>query len=102
MSEAICVLLAENFDGFVVEGEPAIALEQATNARQHFPSLRIVCLASTPYAADYVATADQQKIDRIDARLRAKPRFGLSCAALSARLRRTRRDFRRDRSVPFV
>ena len=44
MPEAISVLLAENFDGFVVEGEPAIALEQATNARQHFPSLRIVCV----------------------------------------------------------
>lgn len=37
MSEAICVLLSENFDGFVVEGEPAIALEQETNARQNFP-----------------------------------------------------------------
>ena len=70
MSEAISVLLAENFDGFVVEGEPAIALEQATNARQHFPSLRIICLADTPYTAEYVDTSDQQKIGRIDARLR--------------------------------
>ena len=40
LSEAVSVLLAENFDGFVVEGEPAIALEQATNARQHFPGIR--------------------------------------------------------------
>ena len=39
------VLLAENFDGFVVEGENPIAMEQATNARQHFPSLKIVCLS---------------------------------------------------------
>ena len=69
MSEAICVLLSENFDGFVVEGEPAIALEQATNARQHFPSLRILCLASAPYAAEYVETAEQQKIGRIDTRI---------------------------------
>jgi hypothetical protein len=70
MAEAISVLLAENFDGFVVEGEPSLALEQATNARQHFPSLRIVCLASTPYPAEYVETADQQKIGRIDTRVR--------------------------------
>ncbi len=69
MSEAICILLGENFDGFVVEGEPAIALEQATNARQHFPSLQIVCLASAPYAEEYVATAEQQKILRIDTRI---------------------------------
>jgi hypothetical protein len=68
MPEAISVLLAENFDGFVVEGEPGKALEQATSARQHFPSLRIVCLAPTPYPDTYVATALQQKIDRIDTR----------------------------------
>lgn len=70
MSEAICVLLSENFDGFVVEGEPAIALEQATNARQHFPSLRIVCLASAPNAEEHAGTAEQQKISKIDTRLR--------------------------------
>ena len=29
---------------FVVEGEPTVAIEQATNTRQHFPSLEIVCL----------------------------------------------------------
>jgi len=62
MSEAIGVLLAENFDGFVVEGEAAIALEQATNARQHFPSLRIVCLAAPPHGPDFLAVAQQQKI----------------------------------------
>lgn len=60
MSEAIGVLLSENFDGFVVEGEAAIALEQTTNARQHFPSLRVICL--TPSAgAEFVETARQQK-----------------------------------------
>src|ERR1044071_10037004 len=36
LPEAISALLAENFDGFVVEGDSEIALEQATNARQHF------------------------------------------------------------------
>ena len=61
MSEAVSVLLAENFDGFVVEGEPAIAVEQATNARQHFPSLQIVCL--TGKTGDTITrAADQQKI----------------------------------------
>ena len=64
MPEAISVLLAENFDGFVVEGEPAKALEQATSGRQHFPSLRILCL--TPRAEDnsFGAKAEQQKIKR--------------------------------------
>ena len=44
LSDAISVLLAENFDAFVVEGDAPLAVEQATNARQHFPSLEIVCL----------------------------------------------------------
>jgi hypothetical protein len=57
--------LAENFDGFVVEGDPAIALEQATNARQHFPSLNIVCLAPTPYDEEFISTSQQQKIVRV-------------------------------------
>jgi hypothetical protein len=63
MSEAVSVLLGENFDGFVVEGENPIALEQATSARQHFPSLRIVCLS--PKSKDAETTSQQQKITRI-------------------------------------
>ena len=43
LSDAITVLLGENFDAFIVEGEAHLAVEQATNARQHFPSLQIVC-----------------------------------------------------------
>ena len=62
MAEAVFVLLAENFDVFVVEGETAIAFEQATNARQHFPSLRIVCLTPKPHDNDLVMDAQQQKI----------------------------------------
>ena len=65
LAEAVSVLLAENFDGFVVEGEPAIAMEQATNARQHFPSLRIVCLAPKTAEADFTGAARQQKITRV-------------------------------------
>jgi hypothetical protein len=65
MAEAVSVLLAENFDGFVVEGEAAVAMNQATSARQHFPSLRIVCLAPKTSDAESAATAKQQKITRI-------------------------------------
>src|SRR5205085_12049875 len=36
----------EDFDLFVVEGEAEIALEDATVARQHFPSLEILLLAA--------------------------------------------------------
>jgi hypothetical protein len=61
MSEAVSVLLGEHFDGFVVEGETPIAMNQATSARQHFPSLKIVCLSPKAKAADF-ATAGQQKI----------------------------------------
>ncbi|MEY2480870.1 MAG: two-component system, chemotaxis family, protein-glutamate methylesterase/glutaminase [Verrucomicrobiota bacterium] len=65
LSEAISSLLAENFDGFLVEGEPPIALEQATHVRQHFPSLQIVCLISGAADSDFERSAGQQKIGRI-------------------------------------
>jgi len=65
MSEAIWILIAEHFDGFAVEGEPAIAFEQATNARQHFPSLQIVCLAPKSPEDESLKTAEEQKIVRI-------------------------------------
>src|SRR3954467_10368301 len=45
MPEAVSSLLAENFDGFIVEGETPLAGARATSPRQHFPSLRIVCLS---------------------------------------------------------
>jgi hypothetical protein len=63
MQEAVSVLLEENFDGFVVEGENPIAMNQATSARQHFPSLKIVCLS--PKDPESLAAAQQQKITRI-------------------------------------
>ena len=56
LPEAVLALLAENFDAFVVEGEAALALEQATNARQHFPSLKIACLA-----ADTIRAKDDRR-----------------------------------------
>jgi hypothetical protein len=65
LSEAVSFLLAENFDAFVVEGELKLALEQATNVRQHFPSLRIICLVPDRAEAEAAATAAQQEITLI-------------------------------------
>ncbi|MEY2585796.1 MAG: hypothetical protein QOD80_1822, partial [Verrucomicrobiota bacterium] len=65
MSEAVSILLSENFDGFVVEGEDPIAMDQGTSARQHFPSLNIVCLSPGGKDARTAEAARQQKITRI-------------------------------------
>ena len=65
LSEAVSFLLAENFDAFVVEGESKLALEQATNVRQHFPSLKIICLVPDRSEAEPAATAAQQEITLI-------------------------------------
>ncbi len=62
LSDAIYVLLRENVDLFVVEGETAVAIEQAINARQHFPSLEILCLTSESPNAVSTEQLDQQKI----------------------------------------
>jgi hypothetical protein len=63
LSESILVLLAENFDAFVIEGEPVAAAEQAANARQHFPSLRIACLCAPGHDQKVALAAEQQKIE---------------------------------------
>jgi hypothetical protein len=62
LSEAVSVLLSENFDAFVVEGEATLAVEQAANARQHFPSLKIMCLMPQAGKPEEMAIADQQNI----------------------------------------
>lgn len=62
VSEAIAVLIAENFDGFIVEGEPSPAIEAATVARQHFPSLQIFCAPWQTPASELMREAEQQKI----------------------------------------
>jgi hypothetical protein len=62
LSEAIAILIEENFDAFVIEGETAIATEQATNARQHFPSLRILCLVPQKMSTEQAAAVEQQDI----------------------------------------
>ena len=65
LAEAISVLLDENFDGLMVEGEAALALDQATNVRQHFPSLGILCLVPPRYGSEIDASAEKQKITLI-------------------------------------
>jgi hypothetical protein len=65
LPEAISVLLEEHFDGLMVEGEAALAVDQATNVRQHFPSLGITCLAPPGYHSEIDASAERQKITLI-------------------------------------
>ena len=62
LSEAVTVLLDENFDAFVIEGEEALAVEQGTNARQHFPSLKILCLATHHTEGQALVIAEQQNL----------------------------------------
>jgi len=76
LSEAVQALLEENFDGLIIEGDAALALDQATNLRQHFPSLNIACLLENGRASDVAVAARNQNIElldnsRSDRRLRA-------------------------------
>jgi hypothetical protein len=75
LSEAVHALPAEDFEALIIEGDPAVAIDQATNARQHFPSLKIACLLSQRYEAHAAEIADKQQITllsmrRSDGRLR--------------------------------
>ena len=63
LSEAVQALLDENFDGLIVEGEASIAMEQATNLRQHFPSLRIFCLVTGSRGSGFESTATDQDLE---------------------------------------
>jgi len=65
LSEAVAVLLGENFDAFLIDGETALVLEQATNARQHFPSLKIFCLVNDRPEKEALAAAKQQNVELI-------------------------------------
>ncbi|HXA10171.1 MAG TPA: DUF4388 domain-containing protein [Chthoniobacterales bacterium] len=62
LSEAVYILIREHFDLFVVEGAPSVAIEQATNTRQHFPSLEIVCVTDETNDATLQEQATRQKI----------------------------------------
>jgi Domain of unknown function (DUF4388) len=77
LSEAVLALLGESFDGLIIEGEAALALEQATNMRQHFPSLVIACLLyDRPHPETGVTARDQNiellSMPRSSGQLRAK------------------------------
>lgn len=65
LSEAVSILIGEIFDGFVVEGPAALALEQATHVRQHFPSLRIACVVAERPVEELATAAEQQHIGLI-------------------------------------
>jgi Domain of unknown function (DUF4388) len=74
LSEAVQALLDENFDGLLIEGEAAVAVDQATNVRQHFPSLTIACLLENRRTSEIATDATDQNIEllpmpRSDARL---------------------------------
>ena len=62
ISEAVAILMAENFDGFIVEGEAKSAIEAATIARQHFPSLKILCAPWSRPPSDSIRSAEEQQI----------------------------------------
>jgi hypothetical protein len=63
LSEAVQALLEENFDGLLIEGEAALSMEQATNLRQHFPSLRIACLLQRGGRSEVASRAKEQNIE---------------------------------------
>lgn len=76
LSEAVSALLGENFDGLIIEGDSSLALEQATNMRQHFPSLTILCLLLDQREREIAGVASEQNIEllsmpRSESRLRA-------------------------------
>lgn len=74
LSEAILALLGENFDGSILEGEPATTIDQAANIRQHFPSLRIACLLGERLTSELQAIAKDQNIELISSP-RSEPRL---------------------------
>ena len=67
LSEAVQALLEENFDGLIIEGDAALAVEQATNLRQHFPSLTIACLLQNGRRSDVAPKAEEQNIELLSA-----------------------------------
>lgn len=80
LSEAVQALLEENFDGLIIEGDAALAIEQATNLRQHFPSLRVACLLQSGRSSDNSSRAREQDIE-----LLAMPRSTHRLRAILAR-----------------
>lgn len=83
LSDAVYILMREDFDLFIVEGEAVVAIEQAIHTRQHFPSLKIVCLREDIVSAALLEQASEQNIeltktDCSDRRLRRQLRAIIS------------------------
>jgi Domain of unknown function (DUF4388) len=66
MAEVVAILIGESFDGFVIEGEPEFAIEAAIVARQHFPSLKILCAPWEKPPPEATLKAQQQHIPLIN------------------------------------
>ncbi len=79
LSEAVQALLEENFDGLIIEGDAAVAVEQATNLRQHFPSLTIACLLQSGRRSNVSLRAKEQNIELLSG-ARSDRRLGATLA----------------------
>ena len=66
MAEVVGILIGESLDGFVIEGEPEFAIEAATIARQHFPSLKIMAAPWEKPSTEAVRKSRQQNIALIN------------------------------------
>ncbi len=73
LAEAVCILMREDFDLFIVEGDAAVAIEQTIHTRQHFPSLKIICLPQDTVNERLVDQASEQNIELITTELQRSP-----------------------------
>ena len=85
--------MREDFDLFIVEGEAAVAIEQAIHTRQHFPSLKIVCLPERNRTQRLLDQASEQNIELVttdcsDRSLRRQLRAIVSAFERTAEARR--------------
>jgi Domain of unknown function (DUF4388) len=92
LSEAIYILMRENFDLFVVEGEPAVAIGRATNTRQHFPSLDVMVLIPETQDTSLREEATKQDIELVST--------NCSDRQLRSRLRRIVSAFEKQAGTP--
>ncbi len=91
VSEQVMALLAEHFDGVIVEGPAASALEAATITRQHFPSLKILCAPWAKAEKGMLEEARQQEIVVLEA-TQTKRRFRRAVLNFVASLEQRRRE----------
>lgn len=62
VGDTVTLLLTENFDALLIEGEASAVIDQAISVRQHFPSLPIGCLLPHADHSELKAKAGQQNI----------------------------------------